>query len=209
MAVDSIPLLGLAEVMPVVVSKRDPHVSTSEPDNVAAGRSATRPPMEGSGSAERQPKLVVTQRPVTMPTHDRPPTSRSLSGAAARPDGEPTAIEIKRTIPLFPTLCITGEPGSSLPCPCDAYRPGHARVTRRLRSSAPRGVAGLRASRRSRGWASNAACHDGPLRHSKAGILALSPFLPDDGDAFNDERLRISTVNAAGRPAANDERSGL
>ena len=74
MAVDSIPLLGLAEVMPVVVSKRDPHVSTSEPHDVAAGRSPTRPPMEGSGSAERQPKLVVTQRPVTMPTHDRLPT---------------------------------------------------------------------------------------------------------------------------------------
>jgi hypothetical protein len=89
MAMDSIPLLGLAEVMPVVVSKRDPHVSTSEPDNVAAGRSATRPPMEGSGSAERQPKLVVTQRPVTMPTHARPPgRSRSLSGAAAAPDGD-------------------------------------------------------------------------------------------------------------------------
>jgi hypothetical protein len=36
MAVDSIPLLGFAEVVPVVVSKCDPHVSTSEPHDVAA-----------------------------------------------------------------------------------------------------------------------------------------------------------------------------
>ena len=79
MAVDPIPLLGLAEVMPVMVSKRDPHVSTSEPHDVAAGRSPTRPPMEGSGSAERQPKLVFTQRPVTMPTHARPPGTLTIS----------------------------------------------------------------------------------------------------------------------------------
>lgn len=78
-AVDSIPLLGLAEVMPVVVSKRDPQVSTSEPNDVAAGRSPTRPPTEGTTSAERQPKLVVTQRPVTMPTHARPPDAHDLS----------------------------------------------------------------------------------------------------------------------------------
>jgi hypothetical protein len=77
--VDSIPLLGLAEVIPVVVSKRDPHVSTSEPNDVAAARSSTGPPMEGSTSAERQPKLVVTQRPVTMPTHARPPDAHDLS----------------------------------------------------------------------------------------------------------------------------------
>ena len=100
-AVDSIPLLGLAEVVPVVVSKRDPHVSTSEPNDVAARRSPTRPPMEGTTSAERQPKLVVTQRPVTMPTHARPPTLmislEPLPGLMAT-----AAIEIKRTIPRFP-----------------------------------------------------------------------------------------------------------
>jgi hypothetical protein len=84
MAVDSIPPLGVAQIMPDVVSKRDPHMSTPEPHDVEAGRSPTRPPMKGSASAERQPKLVVTQRPVTMPTHARPPgRSRSLSGAAA------------------------------------------------------------------------------------------------------------------------------
>ena len=88
-AVDSIPLLGLAEVMPVVVSKRDPQVSTSEPNDVAARRSPTRPPMEGTTSAERQPKLVVTQRPVTMPTHARPPDAHDLSlWSRRRPDGD-------------------------------------------------------------------------------------------------------------------------
>jgi hypothetical protein len=77
-AVDSIPLLGLAQLMPVVVSKRDSHMSTPEPDDVAAGRSPTRPPMEGSGSAERQPKLIVTQRPVAVPTHARPPGTLTI-----------------------------------------------------------------------------------------------------------------------------------
>jgi hypothetical protein len=140
-AVDSIPLLGLAEVMPVVVSKRDPHVSTSQPHDVAAGRSAARPPMKGSGSAERQPKLVVTQRPVTMPTHARPPgRTRSLPGAAACPHGEPTAIETKRTILLFP---CGGERVNVALCPWVAmvvasYR---WRARRALRAKLPVAVA--------------------------------------------------------------------
>jgi hypothetical protein len=108
MAVDSIPPLGLAEVMPVVVSKRDPHMSTSQPHDVAAGRSPTRPPMEGSGSAERQPKLVATQRPVTMPTHDRPPTLTISPWSRCRRPVATAAIEIKRTIPLFASRVKTG-----------------------------------------------------------------------------------------------------
>ena len=36
-AVDSIPLLGLAEVMPVVMSERDPQVPASQSHDVAAG----------------------------------------------------------------------------------------------------------------------------------------------------------------------------
>ena len=78
-AVDSIPLLGLAEVMPVVMSERDPQVPASQSHDVAAGRGPPRPPMEGTTSAQRQPKLVVTQRPVTMPTHARPPGTHTIS----------------------------------------------------------------------------------------------------------------------------------
>jgi hypothetical protein len=88
MTMDSIPPLGLAEVMPGVVSKRDPHVSTSEPDDVAAGRSPTRPPMEGTASAKRQPKLIVTQRPITMPTHARPPTLTISLEPLPAPNGD-------------------------------------------------------------------------------------------------------------------------
>jgi len=74
MAMDSIPALGIAEVVPVAVSKRDPQAPTSEPNDFTAGRIPARSPVERRGSTERQPKLVVTELQVTMPTHARPPT---------------------------------------------------------------------------------------------------------------------------------------
>jgi hypothetical protein len=75
---DSIPPLGVAEVVPGAVSKRDPHAPTSEPNDVMASRIPARSPVERCGSAERQPKLVVTERHLTMPTHARPPLTISL-----------------------------------------------------------------------------------------------------------------------------------
>ena len=78
MAMDSIPPLGVAEVIPVAVSKRDPHAPTPEPNDFATARIPTRPPVKRCGSAERQPKLVFTQRQLTMPTHARPSLTISL-----------------------------------------------------------------------------------------------------------------------------------
>jgi len=65
----SIAAFRLAEVMPGAVAKREPHAPTSEPSHVLAGRIRARSPMEGSASAERQAKLVITERQLTVPTH--------------------------------------------------------------------------------------------------------------------------------------------
>jgi hypothetical protein len=146
-AMDPIPPLRLAEVMPVVMSKRHPHVTTPQPHNVASGRSPPRPPMEGTTSAQRQPKLIVTQRPITMPTHARPPgRTRSLPGAAAQPDGEPTAIEINRTIPLQRT-----SETRSISRVRGANGLARSRVTRRSQSSRPTSAARQHARRASHG----------------------------------------------------------
>jgi hypothetical protein len=82
-AVDPIPTLGVGQVIPGTVPKRDSHMPTSEPSDVMAGRIPARSPMERSGSAECQPKLVITKPQHTMPTHVRPPDAHDLSGAAA------------------------------------------------------------------------------------------------------------------------------
>lgn len=70
---DAIPPLRLAEVIPVAAAKRDPHPPTSQPNDVMTCRIPARSSVEGSGSAERQPKLVVTEHQPTVPSHARPP----------------------------------------------------------------------------------------------------------------------------------------
>ena len=52
-AVYSIPALGLAEVIPVAMAKRDPDAPTAEPNDVMANRIPACSPVEGCGSAER------------------------------------------------------------------------------------------------------------------------------------------------------------
>ena len=80
---DSIKALSVREVVPVTVSKRDPQTPTSEPSDVMAGRIPARSPMEGSGSAECQPKLVTKPNVnFAMPTHARPQAAITLTLAA-------------------------------------------------------------------------------------------------------------------------------
>ena len=98
MAMDPIPPLRVGEVIPGAVSKRDPDTPTAESSNVVPGRIAPRSPMERSSSAERQPKLVIAERQLMMPTHARPPDAHDLFGAAAGALVAITAIETKRTI---------------------------------------------------------------------------------------------------------------
>ena len=43
---DPIPPLGVGQVIPGTVAKRDSHMPTSEPSEVMAGRIPARPPME-------------------------------------------------------------------------------------------------------------------------------------------------------------------
>jgi len=87
MAMDPIPPLRVGEVIPGAVSKRDPDTPTAESSNVVPGRIAPRSPMERSSSAERQPKLVITERQLMMPTHAHPRRSRSLWSRSRRPSG--------------------------------------------------------------------------------------------------------------------------
>ena len=85
---DSIPALGLAEVIPVAVPERDSQVPTSEPNDVMAGRIPARSPVERCGAAERQPKLVFTEGQLTMPTHARPFELTSLLEPLPAPGGD-------------------------------------------------------------------------------------------------------------------------
>jgi len=62
------------------MAKRDPDAPTAEPNDVMANRIPACSPVEGCGSAERQPKLVITKGHGTMPTHAVSPRPHELSG---------------------------------------------------------------------------------------------------------------------------------